>query len=236
MEIIDIIKYIAIGVAVLILIIGLAIVNFSAEEFISRYNEYNQDASSYFNTIEFLNMVCQEELHRAITVKLTPELYRESYSAYYNTIQIGNDLANSYSITGFAIIAHELGHAMQYRDNAKKMNKFAKKSILINFLSYMFFPLIIASIVLLFVLPELSFIGYICLGLAGLVFGLSISLKLSTLKIEKEASQNAVYLLEKYAGFDDYKIADAKTLLKAAKNTYLADVLRSLLKWTFLVR
>ena len=59
---------------------------------------------------------------------------------------------------------------------------------------------------------------------------------MSTLKIEKEASNKAMELLETYAFLTEEDLILARKFLNSAKQTYIADVLKIMLKWTMLVK
>ena len=67
------------------------------------------------------------------------------------------------------------------------------------------------------------------------MFLIGLLAKLSTIKIEKEASENGIKLLQKYANFDENQVKYAKKVLSSAKLTYVASFLKSMLKWTMLV-
>ena len=63
----------------------------------------------------------------------------------------------------------------------------------------------------------------------------AISLKAQTSHVEKNASVEAIKLLQNF-GFSDADILGAKKFLNSAKNTYTADFLCALLGWTGLTR
>ena len=69
-----------------------------------------------------------------------------------------------------------------------------------------------------------------------LLFLFGLTVQISTIKVEKEASTKALGLLEKYAYMDEYQIKLAKKVLASAALTYVASFLKSVLGWTMLVK
>lgn len=229
--------YIGLGIAFLILVaIGLAIVNFSFDEFKSNFDRENKNFCSYITSLQLINMIGQK-LRRSFNVIVIDKEYGDSYSPYKNTIKVYKNNLNSKSLASLTVIAHELGHAMQCAYTPDKMKAYFKKVSISNIISNLIIPSIIISIVLLFVLEEsIKFYAFILIGFAFICFIYSLSLKLSTIKIEKEASDYAIDILRDFAKFDEDEIRKSKELLNSAKNTYVANFLKSLLKWTFLTR
>lgn len=227
---------IILGVFLLLIIIGLAIVNFSYDEFKRLYEEYNMHSSGYTSTSDLVSFM-SKKLHRKINIKLTNIPHSENYNASTNTITLSTEVANSYSISALTITAHELGHAEQCTYQTERMRRYFKRARWSGLLGKLFFPLLLAF-VLTFALisPELQIYSFAILGFAGLCLFASLSLKISTIKIEKEASENALKILEEYADFNSEQLKCSKKLLNSAKNTYLADFLKVLLKWTMMTR
>ena len=73
-------------------------------------------------------------------------------------------------------------------------------------------------------------------GIAILVFISALSVKMSTIKIEEEASSTAIEILRTQAYLTESELQIAKEFLNSAKQTYVADLLKSMLKWTGLTR
>ncbi len=231
MEITEIILYSLIGVVVLTLIVCLAIANFAGENLITIYNKYSKRTVDFNNTLNFADVVSKQEFNGKIKTNVIQGYLNDFY--YNGTISLSQGVAYASNVSAFAVCAHELGHAIQYRDNPKKMSKFASKLVLSKILSKLTMPLFLAGIICIF----FNIIVAICfLVVAFLTFMIGLVAKLSTIKVEKEASMNALTLLSKYAYFDEEDIKCAKKVLSAAKLTYVASFLRSVLAWTFLVR
>ena len=149
-------------------------------------------------------------------------------------LTLSSQYANKYELAGLAICAHELGHAFQFKDKPGMMESHAKKIRLASATSWLVTPFLISAVVMLFMSNFVA--ALIFGGLTIIVFFVAIITKWSTLKIEKDASNMAMKLLEIYAGLYDEQLMLAKKFLNSAKQTYLAEVLRIMLKWTFLVK
>ena len=65
---------------------------------------------------------------------------------------------------------------------------------------------------------------------------LALSLKISTIKIEKQASKYAYELIKRSDIMTEEQLFKAKKLLKYAGMTYTADFFSALLFWTFMTR
>lgn len=156
-----------------------------------------------------------------------------TYIPKTQTVQIKANFLNSSSISAIAILAHELGHAIQHFQNPKILIKHQKLNDFVKILGN-FNPLIvILSVVLAIALN----VVYAFIGLGILLFStiIAICLKAQTSHVEKNASIEALKLLQAF-GFSKTDISHAKKFLNSAKNTYTADFLCALLGWTGLTR
>ena len=223
---------IAVGVLVLFILFGLAIVNKSGEELLDKFNDTAKYSTS-ITPLQFANNISNAFFHGSIKISFKPNLLSDCFSSDGRLI-ISSKYANEYHLAGLAVVAHELGHAFQFAKQKDKMYKHAKRLNLSKILSRFISPLFIAGIVLL------CFGYYIFAGVAGALaitfFILAVSVKMSTVKIEKEASTIALDLLKDMANLDEHQLKIAKKFLNSAKLTYIADLLKIMLKWTGFVR
>lgn len=231
MELIDIVLYSLIALVVLTLIVCLAIANYAGENLITVYKKYEKRVVDFNNTLNFASVVSTQEFNGKIKTNVIEGFLNDFY--YKGTISLSSPVAYASNVSAFAVCAHELGHAVQYRDNPKKMSKFTSRLILCKIFSKLTMPLFLAGIILIFFNIIIAISLLVC---AVVTFIIGLIAKLSTIKIEKEASENALTLLSKYAYFDGEDIKCAKKVLSAAKLTYIASFLKSVLAWTFLVR
>lgn len=225
-----IIIYLA-SVFVLFILVSLAITNYAGENLLTVYNEYKNTYSSFLKTYELAKIISDKEFNGNIVVNRTTGFLTDYY--YNDSIYLSGDVYNSSSVSAFAVACHELGHAIQYRDTPKKMKKFNRNIVISKTVTKFTIPLFIIAIVLVFI----NFWFAISFAVASiLTFLIGLFAKLSTIRIEKEASENAIELLKKYAEYDEQSIKYAKKVLSAAKLTYIASFLKSLVGWTMLVK
>ena len=154
---------------------------------------------------------------------------------FYNAKQkvVAVNLNSEASLSTFAVIAHEMGHAYQdiVENKLYKFNVMRKIGIV---LGKLFLPIVITSIILLFFVESYLTVllgGGLCLGFIVL---LSVIMKIGTIRIEKDATKKAVMFLEELLDKDE--VRECKKLLKDARLTYWADFIKLLLGWSGLTR
>lgn len=231
MEILDIVLYCLIGAVLLALIIGLAIANFAGENMISHYKSYSKNIVDFITPVQFANQISQSEFNGKINCRVEQGFLNDHYCN--GVITLSSEVAAAANVSSMAVVAHELGHALQYRDKPLQMKKFSNKLKMSSALAKFTMPLFVVGIVCIFFNLYIA-IGIVCATLV--LFFVGLGAKLSTVKIESEASENALVLLQKYAYMNEEQLKSAKKVLKAAKLTYVAAFLKSVLKWTMLVR
>ena len=219
-------------VFLLLVILGLAIVNYSFDEMIEQYKKYSNIPVGS-TPIEFFNLINSIHFGNNIRVKYKENILCDSFSGN-GVLTLCSKYAQDNNMAGLAICAHELGHAFQFKNEPNRMKSHTQKIRLSRFFSLLISPTIIAGISM-FILSELYVgIGLIAFGILSLTIALIA--KFSTLKLEKDASSKALELLSTYAYFTDDELQVAKKFLNSAKQTYIADILRIMLKWTMLVK
>lgn len=231
MELWIIILIVICATAILILA-GLAIVNYSGEEMVSKFNE-TKKITTNISACQLAQIVSENCFNNKIKIVLDNTFLCDSYSSR-NVLTLCNKYANDCNLAGLAICAHELGHAFQFKNQAQKMKKYGKKINFCKFLSKLVTPIFIVAIVLCCF--DKLILSAIIAGVALIVFVTALSVKMSTIKIEKEASDNALQILNSYVFLTENELQSAKKFLNSAKQTYVADLLKSMLKWTGLTR
>ena len=231
----QILLYILIGIFVLFVILGLAIANFADGQLDSYYNELGSDIAVLgLPASTFCQLVISSKLGGRIAVSRVAGVYGGRYLPGKARIELADDVYSSGSVAAIAVTAHELGHALQFKENPKILVRNYKFSKLIKFLGMMLFPTFISAIVLF--LLDFIIISIILLSVCVLSFLLALALKIFTIRIEKQASKNAIGLLLEFSALSDEQLGRAKKLLSYAKMTYVADFFKALLCWTFLTK
>lgn len=227
-----IIIIIAIIAFVLLVLGGLAVVNFSGEEMVDKFNQTSKIETN-MSAVDFANLIIQKYFNNKILINFNKNMLSDSYSSN-NVLTLCSQYAYQNNLASLSICAHELGHAFQFKNQNLKMKKYGKKHKLSLFLSKLITPLILSAIILL--LFDKLLLAIISAVVSIVFFVVALSVKMSTIKIEKEASEIAIKLLQDVAHLSDYELNTAKKFLDSAKLTYVADLLKSMLKWTALTR
>lgn len=228
--------WIIIGIVAFVVLFSaaLAIANHSSERFMQ---EYEKVGKIYINegidVLDFVHMLNHQKFDDKLRVQEVKEDTNNFYYSKKKVVGLSKRTLTSNSLASFAIVAHEMGHAMQDKNGSKlKIHNFLRKFGA--FVGYLFLPAIIVGIVLLFFGVDFRIYSYICFGVAGGILLLAILIKTITISIEKDASRIGVEFLKEI--MSDKEVSTCKKLLNKARLTYWGDLFRLLLAWTFLTR
>lgn len=156
---------------------------------------------------------------------------RGSLTDHFNpktkTVSLSEDVYDSSSVSALGVMAHELGHVMQYKDNYPLMKLRAFLIPFINVTSYFMWPLVILGII--FEFASTTSIGMIFIIVAIVIFSLSTILSLVTLPLERDASKRAQKLLYDTGILNEEECKNVKEVLSAAALTYFAGLVTSVL-------
>lgn len=222
--------------AVVIGILALSIrANFAFDKYIEMRDKYSLTLSSLAISAKNLGEKLSA-IHFSGLIKIESAKDDDPDGTYIpktQTVKIKTQFLNSSSISAISILAHEFGHAVQHFQNPKILIKHQNLNNFVKFLGNLNPLIVILSVVLGITLSYLwALVG---LGMIFLSTFVAISLKAQTSHVEKNASVEAIKLLQNF-GFSDADISSAKKFLNSAKNTYTADFLCALLGWTGLTR
>lgn len=163
----------------------------------------------------------------------------DHYDPEARVVRLTPDKFNSASLTAITVAAHEVGHAIQHRDNfpafawRSRMVRLARSGERVGAFILMGMPIVVA----LTRIPQAGLL-FLLGGVASI--GLGTLVHLITLPVELDASFNrALPILEKGEYLKPEDRGGARKLLKAAALTYVATSLMSLLnvwRWLRLLR
>lgn len=166
-----------------------------------------------------------EGLHDVSITGIPGEL-TDHYDPRDKKLGLSQGVARQPSVASLAIVAHEIGHALQDHQGYAPLR-----------LRGAIVPAVQVSS---WVAPLLFFIGLI-LGLTQLAwlgvafFGASVFFALVTLPVEFDASRRALRLLQTYQLADGRELQGAKAVLDAAALTYVAALAQTLLTMLYYV-
>lgn len=220
---------ICVGAFLLFLCFLLTIASFSSDKFMDNYKKLlKKKTNSVFTVSAFLKIINAKYLKNKVSI--VP--INEDGGDFYNSKKkiIGFNMKSENSLAGFAVIAHELGHA--YQDISEgKLQSFNNQRRTGAFIGKLFLPIFIIGIVLAFVFQEYYITVLIStLAILILIILLAIVIKTKTIAIEKDASNRGIQMLKEFLPDDEVK--ECKKLLDSARLTYWADLIKLLLSWS----
>lgn len=145
------------------------------------------------------------------------------------SVGLSGGVYNSNSIAAIGIMAHELGHVMQYKN---KYFPLMVRNVLIpvsNFVSALLWPVLFIGILFNFVLFLNPIVGSVFIYSGIAMFGLIALISLITLPVELNASKRARQLLYSTGIVQKEELVGVKKVLNAAALTYVAALVISLL-------
>lgn len=223
---------IAIASLVILIIAGLAVVNFSTDEMVDKFKQVAKYPAP-ITPLDFAKSMNSKYFAGKINIQLKNNILSDCYSST-GLLFLSREYANKKHLAGLAICAHELGHAFQFKNQRAKMAKYGKRIRTSKIVSKLVSPLFICALVLVF-FDKLLLAGALAL-MAIVCFFVGLCAKMSTVKMETEASEIAIKILQENTNLTDVELKRMRTLLSSAKQTYVADFLRSILKWTGFTR
>ena len=154
----------------------------------------------------------------------------ECYIPSKDIVCISKHTAETSSVSSICISAHELGHAVQNKEQKAVFVLESCLKVLSKICAFLFPFLLIAGIVLLFVPNKFD------LGI-GLLIGAFVSifvmflLKIITIPTEAQASKIAYKFLKEHNVLNAEELKHGKKVLNAAIGTYVASLFTPILKF-----
>ncbi|MDY0135281.1 MAG: zinc metallopeptidase, partial [Atribacterota bacterium] len=197
-----------------ILLIPALILAFYAQAKVSSaYSKLSKKRASAGLTGREVAEMLVESLGLRVKVEEIPGALTDHYDPTREVLRLSQAVANGSSIADYSIVAHEVGHVLQKRE---QYPAFAFRSALVpvaSFGSQLALPLFLIG--LIFYLPALMNIGII-------FFSLAVLFQLVTLPVEYNASSRAYLVLDKAGLVTAEEKPYIKQMLNAAALTYVA--------------
>jgi Zn-dependent membrane protease YugP len=216
-------KYQIIAVLAIIVLILLIVVLTSRTRIVRTYNKYLRIDNKLNITGSQFAFVAKEQLGLGdLRFSLTKNKLGDCYNYKHKTLVMSEEVCKTASLASMTIVAHELGHAMQHKENSPLFSV----TILTNKLTRLTSPLIIPLLIIglffyVFQYPSDSF-GYILMVIAGCLFILQFINKLIHIPLEYNASRRALKFLKENNYLTHGEYLKAKKLLGIAAQTYIA--------------
>ena len=162
-------------------------------------------------------------------VTIEPIKQLDHYNPIKKKIHIGKDKLNKKSITSIAVVAHEIGHAIQDKENYKPLimrQKLIEKTMIFQRLGSF---LLIIGLPSIFAFTKSPLITFIAAMIIMGCLSTNVLIHLITLPVEFDASfKRALPILQKYVPKENMK--QCRSVLRAAAFTYLAQSIVSIFR------
>jgi len=184
------------------------------------YNTYTKVANSRGMTgLDAARVILGPEGLNHVQVEGTPGQLTDHYDPRSKKLRLSAGVAQQPSIAALAIVAHEIGHALQDNQNYAPLKLRGAIVPAVSVSAWVAPILFFAG--LLLGLTQLAWVGVI-------LFGASVLFALVTLPVEFDASKRALRLLQSYNLADGRELKGAKSVLDAAALTYVAALAQTL--------
>lgn len=161
-----------------------------------------------------------------VQVEGTPGELTDHYDPRSKKLRLSAGVAQQPSVAAMAIVAHELGHALQDHTGYAPLKLRGAIVPAVTVSSWL--APILFFVGFLFGFTQLAWVGIILFG-AGALFALI------TLPVELDASRRALRLLQTYQLADGRELQGARSVLSAAALTYVAALAQTLLTLLYYV-
>ena len=227
---------IIIGVVVLVVLMSLAlsIASFSNDRFLQEYEKLaNEPTNENLNILDFVHLLNHNKFGGKIRVQSVEKDTENFYVSKAKVVALSQRTLSSNTLASFAIVAHEMGHALQDQEG-KKLARLNFLRRVGSFIGFLFLPSILAGIILLFWGDQFKTISFVLFGVAAAILLLAVIIKSATISIEKDASEKGIEFLQEILSDDE--VSKCRKLLNTARLTYWGDLFRLLLSWTLLTK
>ena len=153
----------------------------------------------------------------------------DHYNPKTETVALSEEVYNSTSVASLGIACHEIGHVLQKKQGYPLMKLRTFLIPIINFGSFLMWPLVIIGLLLEF--TSYFYTGQVLIIVAIVIFGLSVLFSAITIPIEKDASKRAYKMLVKTGELTEQEGEGVKKVLDSAALTYIASFTVSLLSF-----
>lgn len=204
----------------IIIIPALMVAGYAQYKVKHTFNEYDEiQISSNLSGAEAARKILFHNNLQNVEIRKSDGKLSDHYDPKNKTLNLSSEVYNNNSVSAVGVAAHEVGHAIQDKENYKPLSLRASLVPAANIGSSFGMPLAIFGF----------FIRADFLIMTGFVlFSAAFLFHLVTLPVEFNASNRAISSLKSTNVLTDKEIKGAKKVLKAAAFTYVAATLVAL--------
>lgn len=215
-------------IALGVLFIGVSLSTISVKLLTNYYEKANKvEAECNLTAFELLVFFITK-LNLGIKVGKFSSYLDNSYNINKKVILLSNDVFDNKSVGALSVSMHELGHAIQHKNNGFVFKFYCFLKILNKISSYLIVPILLFLVVSLFL--EIKFL-YLALIILFCFYLINLLTRIIIIPLEKNASKLAINLLKEYNIFNSNEISIAKKLLNLACFTYVGGFFNIYIKF-----
>ena len=215
------------------LVILMIIVFSSRTRIIKTYDKYMKIGNKANITGKELAFFSKQTLElKELEFALVEDKLADAYSPKYKTLIMSKEVCDTASLSSMAIVSHELGHAMQHKDDSGlfflnqlfgKISRFTNRFIM---------PLLIIGLALFVFKYPNDTLGLNLIITSGVLFAMHVIFLICTIPLEYNASSRALKFLKQYNLVSPGEYKKAKKLLGIAAQTYIVGLFDGLFAFT----
>ncbi|HHW68990.1 MAG TPA: zinc metallopeptidase [Tenericutes bacterium] len=214
---------------ILLMFLAIIIVTYAQAKVTGSYRKYkNIKNTKNISGFEVARKILDANGLSDIHIVETRGELTDHYDPSRKVIRLSKDIFHGTSIAAASVAAHEVGHAIQDKDNYGYMKIRAKLVPVVNLITYIGYIVIFIS-----ALFGSGLVGGVEIGI-GIILA-TLIFQIVTLPVEFDASKRAKQELIKLDILADGEVVGVKGMLDAAALTYVASVVSTLLSLLRLV-
>lgn len=211
-------------IALCTLIFLLLIVLSSRTRIVRTYNRYMKIDNKHNITGKQLAFFLKDRLQlNDLKFSLTKKKLGDAYNYKYTTLIMSEQVCNTASLASLTIVAHELGHACQHKQNSTLFGTTIFLTRLTRLTSVFILPLLVVGIIFNFLHYPNENLGTILIIISICLFTIHFLSKLLNIPLEYNASRRGLKFLKDYDVLSSSEYIRAKRLLSIAAQTYIAS-------------
>jgi Zn-dependent membrane protease YugP len=212
----------------LLLIPGMILAFYAQMKVQSTYQKYSQIAASGGRTgKDIAEMILRQNGISDVTVEMGEGFLSDHYDPLHKRVRLSPNNYQEPSISGVAVAAHEVGHAIQHAEGYAPLQFRTTIFPLANIGTSLSWIFILAGLLFL---PGVKFGGVSLLDVGIVLFSFGVLFQLVTLPVEFDASKRALVQLNRLGLVAPQEQVGAKKVLDAAALTYVAAATAAILQ------
>jgi len=212
----------------LLLIPGVILAFYAQMKVQSTYRKYSEIRAGGGRTgKEIAELILRRNGIEDVSVEVGQGFLSDHYDPMRKRVNLSPDNYNEPSISGVAVAAHEVGHALQHAEGYAPLQFRTTIFPLANIGSSLSWVFILAGLLFL---PGLKVGGVSLLDVGIVLFSFGVLFQLVTLPVEFDASKRALVQLNRLGLVAPQEQEGAKRVLDAAALTYVAAATAAILQ------